>query len=214
MSEIEIVIARYNEDISWSYRYKEYCVVYNKGRDIIEYPFKEVINLENVGRESHTYLYHIITHWDKLAIKTLFTQGNIFDHVGLNFDLSIFFVEEYDFIIKNGALIKDYDSTTGEILHYGKWEKELEEGKMMKAKKSFVDWCKEVLNISLDNGPIFYGPGATFSVSKRLIYNRPLEFYKYLMSFLENHPNPEEGHYLERTWVYIFCDFNAKILVV
>ena len=34
-----------------------------------------VVSLPNVGRESHTYLYHIVNHWEELADWTVFFQG-------------------------------------------------------------------------------------------------------------------------------------------
>ncbi|KAL9094693.1 MAG: hypothetical protein Q9165_002963 [Trypethelium subeluteriae] len=37
----------------------------------------EVIKLSNAGRESETYLHHILHHWDKLAEHTLFMQADI-----------------------------------------------------------------------------------------------------------------------------------------
>ena len=35
----------------------------------------EVVHLENMGREGHVYLNHIITHYDNLADHTIFTQA-------------------------------------------------------------------------------------------------------------------------------------------
>ena len=40
----------------------------------------EVIILPNVGRESHTWLYHMINNYDSLDDLTLFVQGHPFDH--------------------------------------------------------------------------------------------------------------------------------------
>ena len=45
--------------------------IYNKGDSHIP----NSISLHNVGRESHTYLYHIVNNWDKLADRTVFFQG-------------------------------------------------------------------------------------------------------------------------------------------
>jgi hypothetical protein len=209
--EQEIVIARYQEDISWSYVYRDICSIYNKGSKELEYHSENVVQLNNVGREAHTYLYHIINRWDYLADKTLFTQGNIADHIGPNTDLRFFFDKRCDFIVKNGRYIKDYDPITGRLPHWGKWLNDLETGKLRKAKLSFTEWCATILKIDFKGGPVFYGPGATFSVSKDLISKKPITFYKHLLSFLEDHSNPEEGHYFERTWVYIFCDIHTRI---
>jgi hypothetical protein len=77
--KIELVIARYNEDLSWLKKIPKSIkiTVYNKGNDNIDFPF---IKLPNIGRESHTYLYHIINNYDKLADKTIFTQGDSIFH--------------------------------------------------------------------------------------------------------------------------------------
>ena len=73
----EIVVARYNENLDWLKKIKKSkdlkITVYNKGPDDIDVPF---IRLPNIGRESHTYLYHIINNYDNLADQTIFCQGD------------------------------------------------------------------------------------------------------------------------------------------
>jgi hypothetical protein len=73
----EIVVARYNENLDWLKKIKKSkdikITVYNKGKDDIDVPF---IPLPNIGRESHTYLYHIINNYDNLADQTIFCQGD------------------------------------------------------------------------------------------------------------------------------------------
>ena len=73
IKENEIVIARYQEDISWSNAYRDICVIYNKESEMSGFERGQVISLNNVGREAHTYLYHIISRWGQIADKTLFT---------------------------------------------------------------------------------------------------------------------------------------------
>ena len=75
---VELVIARYNEDISWLSKVKNIKItIYNKGEDNIN---KKSIKLPNIGRESHTYLTHIIDNYDNLADITIFSQGDPFFH--------------------------------------------------------------------------------------------------------------------------------------
>jgi hypothetical protein len=84
----EIVIARYNEDLSWLKKIPKSIkiTIYNKGIDDIENMKNlknlkyNIIKLPNIGRESHTYLYHIINNYDKLADKTIFCQGDSIFH--------------------------------------------------------------------------------------------------------------------------------------
>ena len=83
--KVEIIIARYNEDLSWLKKIPKSIkiTVYNKGLDDIT-QIKDlkydIIKLPNVGRESHTYLYHIIHNYNNLAHKTIFCQGDSIFH--------------------------------------------------------------------------------------------------------------------------------------
>jgi hypothetical protein len=84
----EIVIARYNEDLSWLKNIPKTIkiTIYNKGINDIENMKNlekikyNIIKLPNIGRESHTYLYHIINNYDNLADKTIFCQGDSIFH--------------------------------------------------------------------------------------------------------------------------------------
>jgi len=78
-SEISLIIARYTEDIDWVTAYNDIAIVYNKGHyDLVG--IKNVIHIENIGREGHTYLYHIIHNYENLTDRVIFSQGNPFDH--------------------------------------------------------------------------------------------------------------------------------------
>jgi hypothetical protein len=77
--EVCLVIARYNEDIEWVNSYKDIAIVYNKGPNFIS-SLKNIIKIENIGREGHTYLYHIIKNYKNLNKKTIFCQGGPFEH--------------------------------------------------------------------------------------------------------------------------------------
>ena len=72
--DYEIVVAHYNEDLRWL---ADHCHVYHKGGNNWEWPveFKQWDTLPNVGHEGHTYLYHIITNYHRLANVSLFVQG-------------------------------------------------------------------------------------------------------------------------------------------
>ena len=75
---IDIIIARYKENIDWIneiklYPYINNIYVYNKF-------YQEDYILSNVGREAHTYLYHITHNYDNLNTVNIFLQGNPLDH--------------------------------------------------------------------------------------------------------------------------------------
>jgi hypothetical protein len=90
---IEVVVARYNENVNWLNTLDCKKTIYNKG----EYSIPDSIVLPNVGRESHTYFHHIVENYDNLADWTFFIQANPFDHV-----------RTMDFIIANFPLTTYY----------------------------------------------------------------------------------------------------------
>jgi hypothetical protein len=86
-SEIEIVIARYQEDITLFIPFNNNSVIYNKGNiDKINAFINRdnIINCPNTGREGGTYLKYIIDNYYNLPNYILFTQGNPVDHIHNN----------------------------------------------------------------------------------------------------------------------------------
>ena len=44
------------------------------------------------------------------------------------------------------------------------------------------------------------------------IQQHPVEYYKRLRAMLENHSNPEVGHYIERAWGAIFWPYPSECM--
>jgi Protein of unknown function (DUF3431) len=81
--DVEIVIARWNEDIRWSDMYKSVRTIYDKSIEAENLPAStsgKIVKLPNLGRESYTYLWHIVNNYDKLSKVTAFTQGSVPTH--------------------------------------------------------------------------------------------------------------------------------------
>lgn len=76
---VSLIVSRYNENIEWAYAYDDIAIIYNKGLEL-DIPFINIQKLINVGREGHTYLYHIIENYNNLSNKTIFIQGDPFIH--------------------------------------------------------------------------------------------------------------------------------------
>ena len=76
---VELVVAAYDEDLSWLRMYANISTVYVKGKlvygDGLGPASTLVRTLPNVGRETHTYLHHIVENYNELADVTVFTQG-------------------------------------------------------------------------------------------------------------------------------------------
>eukprot|EP00542_Grammatophora_oceanica_P015665 CAMPEP_0194029340 /NCGR_PEP_ID=MMETSP0009_2-20130614/3085_1 /TAXON_ID=210454 /ORGANISM="Grammatophora oceanica, Strain CCMP 410" /LENGTH=651 /DNA_ID=CAMNT_0038668971 /DNA_START=60 /DNA_END=2015 /DNA_ORIENTATION=+ len=73
---VEAVLAHYDEDITWidDVRKEDPSVQYTVYSKNSIPPF-ESIRLPNVGRESHTYLHHIVHNYHHLADWTIFSQA-------------------------------------------------------------------------------------------------------------------------------------------
>jgi hypothetical protein len=194
----QIVIARYNEEIHHLEKYKEMIIVYNKGKPDVPC-FFETISLPNIGRESHTYLYHIIHNYDHLAEYTFFRQGHMEDHNVFELDE---YLQEKNFIGNMSTL--SVRSLNENIKHYGKFLQDLKRGDLKKAPMNPYQWLSMIgLKLSM-NTHFNMVWGANFTVSREVIHRKPKAFYEYLIQFVEYSSNPEEGHYFERGWYLIF----------
>ena len=214
IKKIEIVIARFNEDLKWTttgvfnnFKY----IVYNKGdNDNFEKSnVDKIINLKNVGRCDHTYLYHIINNYNDLSDIIVFLPGSL-DLINKNHRATqilngiistknaVFFAEYYkniydkfkDFCLDNwkSSNIQNYDKNNETILHLSEI-------------RPFGKWYKYNFENVTANYVCYWG---IFSVDKRDIIQHSIIRYINLMNQLNNSSNPEVGHYIERSWNAIF----------
>jgi hypothetical protein len=81
---MDLVVARYNENVTWlnAVSPKWRVIVYNKGFSKVEltHPNHQVICLNNLGREAETYARHMKRFYGKFAPLTVFIQARPFDH--------------------------------------------------------------------------------------------------------------------------------------
>lgn len=209
----EIVVARYKENPSVFEPFNGITTIYNKGSKILGKCKIEV--LPNVGRESHTYLHHVIKNYNSLANKTLFTQGE------MSRTHNPYSIEQYLFtdqcrvinLCNRGETF--CNQTWGFLKHVSHWKKEYDSGHMRKTKLTMGDWIKKVLKMQLPLKEMFqFSHGAIFSVDSSIIRSRSKQYYETIIKHVDDHVNPEEGHYMERSWNYIFKAPIRKNLVV
>ena len=198
------MIAHYNEKLDWLAPIASHAHVYHKGTDLQAPPSLKLFareKLPNVGRESHTYLYHIVNNYETLSGVTVFLQG---EGVGkFCFDTP----EDYltNLITKNVACKSTGPSSDwGRSNHRSKWQDDLEGGKMRRSKWSLGEFFQELFGFP--HPPTFnFCPTGCFAATRDMIKKHPVEFYKKAISYIDDHPNPEEGHYFERLWPTIIC---------
>tara|TARA_Y100000589_G_scaffold180005_1_gene170411 strand:+ start:3198 stop:3902 length:705 start_codon:yes stop_codon:yes gene_type:complete len=200
-----IIIARFNEDISWLDSYKDFkIIIYNKGEKITKN--QKIINLKNVGRESHTWIYHIVKNYDNLDEINIFLQGRIDDLGCMAFDNPNYYVKpviQYGFAASRyGLLGPTHWKWNVGIEKDIRYKKAWFNNEISKSSIGFRSFAKNLF----PEIPYFVATsyGGCFAIKKELILNYEKSFYIKLLNILEKHKNPIEGHYMERLWCYLF----------
>lgn len=222
----QIVVSRYSEDLGWIKKIHNDIdiVVYNKGNDDIDLScrnrIKSLFNLENVGREGHTYLLHIIENYENLADITFFTQGR--PHLSGRTIKSFFkSLESKVDSFGSDMKIQSNQKSTQHILYRDNNNPprhcKLAFTKRWKAKKSETDdlvtWWNRHLGFAFPiKEQCRFSYHGTFSVTKKYILNYPKQFYENLRDKLSTSNKPEEGHFMERSWGEIFTP-NVNLII-
>jgi hypothetical protein len=219
MRSFEIVISRFNEPLDWTltapFVYYKY-IVYNKGlNDNFEKKqVSKIIQLENVGKDIHTYLNHIIQNYDSLSEIVMFLPASmnlihkrdkattlLETTASRNFEYAIFLGEQTESVQTyfENFVLDHWKSTTAENLRlnpntsliqcpirpYGKWYEHHFPNKLTK----------------------WWGYNNVFSVDRRDILQHPKEYYMNLIKGISTANDTEEAHYFERSWEAIFGPF-------
>lgn len=188
---LQIVVARYKEDTTWADGLGD-VMIYNKSTsDIVTH--HKVVPLPNVGREGHTYAYHILTHYDTLSDYTVFLQGYPFDH-SPQLETQLREIRER---IQNGAQ-SDFQYVSQRVLFSNL------ERCPYDITLNMVPTYEKVFGIQKKGHPFVFGAGAQFVVSRAAIQSRPRSFYQNLCHVLDYDVNPVEGFSVERFWQMIF----------
>lgn len=213
--KLEIVVSRFMEPLDWVYEepYNKFnIIVYNKGTQI-EWPnvpsHVTVRNLSNLGRESGTYLQHIVDNYDNLAPVTVFLPGSFLsDHkrpraektveLALKRQTSVFYGEHVGSIRTAFAdfSINDYAS----VIPINR-SANPESAQIPAQIRPFGAWLDA--RLGQRDAPVvcFY---AIFAVARKDILQHSLDFYKRLLEEVNVGSSPEVGHYFERAWPVIF----------
>lgn len=166
--------------------------VYNKCGNM-----KNAIQLKNVGREFHTFCYHIVQHYDNLPEKIIFTASPLERHNReqrlihlLNYDKDCFCDWGH-----GEQLIKDIPDDWTNTNYNGV--------KLYPANPvGFKQWYLTHIG-DIDSSKKRCGNGIFMTSGERL-RKRPIEFYKNLIKQIEIDNSPEAAHYIERLVSVIF----------
>ena len=202
-----IIISRFNEDISWLEEFTGFkIIIYNKGEQLSEKKFQHIFKLPNLGRESHTWIYHIIKNYDNLDDINIFLQGRI-DDLGCmaykNPNEYIKRLNKYGFVASRYGILGPF---------HWKWNVGIEDNPKYKQKWEQQDISKSKIGFRRFAKALFpsipfivsTSYGGCFAVKKESIKKYNITFYRKLLDLLNTTRNPIEGHYMERLWCYMF----------
>jgi hypothetical protein len=191
---MQLVVSRYNENVDWTKDLKN-VIIYNKGDPL---GFKNEIPLKNVGREGHTYYYHIYENYDNLDDYVIFLQGNPFDHSPNILKNLLEYTKRdvplklaFEFLSEEVINTDIISCTNHRTIHH-------ENGLPMEEVYTNL-FGKLKANLEIQ-----FGAGAQFIVSKELILKKEKLFYKRIMDMLSYDINPIEGFIIERYHKLIF----------
>ena len=202
-----LIISRFNEDISWLKKYENFdIIIYNKGKELKNSSFKNIYRLPNLGRESHTWLHHIVNNYDRLHEVNIFLQGKIDDLGCMAFqDPNDYILEirKFGFSVSRYGLLGPFHWSDNIGIEKDKrYKKAWEDHKISRSEVGFRTFAKNLF----PEIPILVSTsyGGCFAVTREVIKSNDLALYKYLLDILGKHQNPIEGHYMERLWCYLF----------
>jgi hypothetical protein len=223
-STIEIVIARYNEDLKWIHDYpfsKYKNIIYNKGDN---HNFEtnsqtiRTVNLSNIGREGETYLQHIIQHYNDLADITIFLPGSLSSNMVCKYNKAKLLIEEVErhhdtvFVGEKYNNVRD-DLFSFQLDNYVSSELNNRAASahaemQVSTVRPYGVWYDKHFNHSIQ----YVSYCGVLGISKKDILNHPVDYYKELLKEFQG-SNPEVGHYVERSWAAIFYPLsNAKYI--
>lgn len=180
----QFVIAHYDEQLGWLAELPAdtATLVYHKHTSAREN------RLPNVGREAHTYLHHILTHYERLAEQTVFLQGRPHDHIlGHSTDLN-------DRISQIPADAEFYDLGTTPLI----------EDRAGQPSHRGLQLSELYRKLFATEPPDYYccRAGANFAVSRETIRQHSRDDYEWFQKLLlGSRKGPWE---FERMWPYLF----------
>lgn len=215
---LELVIARYTEDLNWLRKRPVNLTVtiYDKSPDASG--GEASISLPNVGREAHTYLHHLVSRYDSLAEWTVFCQGKPFDHA---YDFKKTMRDYASSGLKSGAgddispFSVSFAPNFSPELGGFRWLGHLIDTDDNRGERLFQPWSKNEDGRGLDmqgfhralfgnDGPEHYTfvLGAQFAIHGHVIRQRPLAFYEQALAISATFP--DAAHCFERSWDRVF----------
>jgi hypothetical protein len=189
----EVVIALYDRDISWIDKLNSNVkvTIYRKGT-LRSHP-NEIFLSNNVGRDVHTFFYHIVNNYNNLSDYTFFSQDYPFDHIQNYVDLINGKINHWNTISNHhfeGYWGFNYAEIMWPLQPAAHFEGMINIDDIKGRPHHWEDLPIEEYWNELFDHPVpdhvEYTPGGHFGISKEQIQMRSLAFYQKILYYLEN----------------------------
>ena len=220
MRRVTVVVARYDEDISWLRSWRRSCVVYNKGplsNDCPDFPdFPEERALPNVGREGHTYAQHILTH---IVLESenddddvvVFVQGHVEDHLRMQRNSAgLPAVAPAAWVRELALQAMDFSVSQNSVAYPIPRDFSMP-SLPKKVAGSYAEWLEWVTGRPYPHeNAIRWYCGACFAATKRALRRVGEERWRKVLASVAHACDPMEGHFLERGWHHLIGGVTPK----
>ena len=196
MKKYDLVVARYNEDLSWINQLepeKFNLKIYNKGEKNIDFNF---VQLDNLGRDPHTFIMYIIQNYENLPEYVIFLQGDPVCH------------HKNVISIINNHTEEPYVCLSDHVIEESifSWYEHLVDTKVPDPYPNMKRFGlhETAYSILKDETPgiCVFAAGQQYIVNKKFILNRDKKFYiEILERFKFDYVLP---WHIERLWFYIW----------
>lgn len=204
---VRLVIAKYKEDVTWINKIKEHKItIYDKS----ESPIINSIKLPNVGRETHTFLHHIVENYDNLDDVTVFLQGNPFEHIQVIMGWQYFGLPNapYPPPLTSEQLEKMCDKINTEIKHTSElasFYQVVYNDPYYTNGGNVNKHLSEILSENVSNLSYSVSPGGQYIVPKKYILSRTKEVWKKALDLLSLN-ELWRCYSQELSWYYLFTN--------
>lgn len=223
--KVNIVVAHYTEDLSWlpsitlppvyTYDLNIYSKLKQNDIEPVYNQLKSqcknarcvfVKKLQNIGREGHTYLQHIVSNYETICENpnniTVFLQGKLSDHLhaygkSTEKQLILDIVEEANKSGRSSSYAHAWN-VGGNSAHSG--FRTLTSSTLYNG--TYKDWFEFYIDPKFPEA-VRWWIAALFAVRNDYIACRPKSYYQHILSCLDG-ICPETVYFLERSWWHIF----------
>ena len=214
----DLVVAYYDEDLSWVHKVEHlfnHLYIYHKHPDkkwpknlqITDANRVDVYYLPNVGRDNHSFLTHLIRHYEIMNRRTVFTIASV--HLPGRFSTLIHRLVNQPFCWKRYPRDKlaDYRFYGTPFFHRVPHKTHDDWSTIVPSRHAtFSAWVEHYLAIDatrLQDVDICLWDGM-FSVDADAVRSYPKSLYEDLLEPLSHASTTEDGYYMSFTWQILF----------